>query len=191
MKQGTCQHCGREFKYEPANRPGCYCSRACHHNACRDTVEERFWKHINKTDTCWEWTGTLYRGYGRMRLNDKRRSRITVHRFSWELHNGPIPDGMLICHHCDNRCCVRPDHLFLGTHSDNALDSSSKNRNYKGVRASLRGEAHPMLKLTEQQVRLIRQEYADGINRKDTASRYGVVPGTIKQIALRYTWKHI
>lgn len=192
MLQAKCRHCGRTFSYKPSGRPGHYCSRACHDDARRESPEYRFWKHVRKTDGCWEWTGYLSRGYGRLRLNDKRRSRVMAHRFSWELHRGPIPGGMLVCHHCDNPRCVRPDHLFIGTHSDNSLDSVAKGRNYKGTRASLKGEAHPMVKLTEQQVHAIRQEYADGHSfQREIAARYGVTKTTIGQIVRRDTWKHI
>lgn len=190
MKQGKCHYCGHEFWYQPSNRPGSYCSRVCFNDARRDSVEERFWKHVNKTDTCWEWTGALYRGYGRMRLNDKRRSRITVHRFSWELHNGPIPDGMLVCHHCDNRRCVRPDHLFLGTYSENTFDSVAKNRNYKEPRSNLKGESHPMAKLNEQQVCCIRQESTQGLSQRQLAIRYNVSRRTIVDIVHRHSWQH-
>lgn len=187
----TCQYCGSPFSYIASDRPGRFCSRACHYAARRETPEERFWKFVHKGEGCWEWTGNLARGYGRLRLNDKKRTRIQVHRFSWELHQGPIPDGALVCHRCDNRRCVRPDHLFLGTYSDNALDSVAKGRNYKGPRASFKGEAHPMAKLTEQQVRAIRQEYANGIKRREIATRYGISPNHVNFIARRDSWKHI
>jgi hypothetical protein len=98
------------------------------------TPEARFWKHVEKTDDgCWEWTARCIpvpnhpdqRGHGQIRIDGKA---VLTHRFSWELHNGPIPDGLLVLHRCDNRPCVRPDHLFLGTHKDNTLDAMSKGR---------------------------------------------------------------
>lgn len=80
---------------------------------------------------CWLWMGNLAdkRGYGlvSVRSGDKY-IRIGAHRFSWQLHKGPIPKGILVCHHCDVPSCVNPDHLFLGTHSDNTKDAHSKGR---------------------------------------------------------------
>ena len=92
--------------------------------------EERFWYHVNKTDGCWEWTG--YRdkvGYGRFKMGTKKV--FMSHRAAYTLFKGPIPDGLLVCHRCDNPSCVNPDHLFLGTHLDNNLDCVNKDRKGK------------------------------------------------------------
>jgi hypothetical protein len=91
--------------------------------------EERFWSGVEKSESCWEWqryccTST---GYGRMSGMDGY-TKIGTHRASWMIHNGSIPDGMHVLHACDNRKCVRPDHLFLGTHQDNMRDMWEKGR---------------------------------------------------------------
>lgn len=92
------------------------------------TLEERFWAKVEKTDGCWLWTAALSTtGYGRIGVGKKM---AYTHRLSWEMHNGPIPPGMHICHHCDNPKCVRPDHLFLGTRTDNMRDMWRKGRGW-------------------------------------------------------------
>lgn len=93
------------------------------------SFEDRFWARVEKTDRCWVWNGSLFSGspYGQVKQNGKTKQ---VHRVSWELHFGAIPDGLCVCHKCDNPPCVRPDHLFLGTNHDNVMDSVMKGRNY-------------------------------------------------------------
>ena len=90
----------------------------------------RFWSYVTKTDDCWPWTGSIHNtGYGRMKAKHKQ---VFVHRVSWEMSNGPIPNGMFVLHRCDNPPCVRPDHLFLGTKGDNNRDRVAKGRSAGG-----------------------------------------------------------
>lgn len=90
------------------------------------TPEQRFWPKVEKSDGCWLWTSsTSGRGYGAFWANG---GRIRAHRFSWELHNGSIPAGLWVLHHCDTPACVRPEHLFLGDRRANMLDAAKKGR---------------------------------------------------------------
>ena len=110
----------------------------------------KFWSRVNKTETCWNWTGPRdKKGYGLGIYNKGRQPRI--HRQSYELNIGPIPQGLHVLHKCDNPSCVRPDHLFLGTNFDNIQD-----RNKKGRMNHAKGEQVSHCKLTPQQVLEIR-----------------------------------
>jgi len=169
-------------------RCGHIVGQPCHfikgHNGRRQTVA-RFWDRVDKSapSGCWIWTGAKdEQGRGRIVTDDKP---ILPHRFAWELQNGPIPEGLRVCHHCDNPSCVRPDHLFLGTPADNSADMVSKSR-------QRRGSQRPGAKLNEASVTEIRRRYALGnISQEALAVEYGVTQGAIGQAILRKTWRHI
>ncbi len=132
-KSSICQHCSAQFSSQnlPKQR---YCSKRCGGLAKRRPVIDRLRDKLTKLHDpydCWEWTGaTIGRGYGSMKINDRPRTNREqlTHRMMWLETIGPIPDGMLVLHHCDNPPCCNPRHLFLGTKSDNAQDAFDKGR---------------------------------------------------------------
>lgn len=136
-----CERCGTSFQpvgrgLGPMKRRFCgpACAAAARNEARTKTIEERFWAKVQKTDDCWMWTGATRHGYGEISKGGKSTEIFVASRFSYELHFGPIPDGFLVCHRCDNPPCVRPDHLFLGTHVENTSDMLSKGRGKYGPR---------------------------------------------------------
>lgn len=110
------------------------------------TIEDRFWSHVVKSsdpDGCWTWDGARQQpfGYGMFGVTSKRI--VGAHRFSYQLRHGAIPEGLQVCHHCDNPPCVRPDHLFLGTAVDNSRDMVSKGRANFPKRRTHCPQGHP------------------------------------------------
>ena len=156
----------------------------------RRSLKERFWEKVNKTHGCWNWTaGDNGEGYGTIRAKNDSGKRIMAlaHRLSWEFHHGVIPEGLLVLHHCDNPSCVRPDHLFLGTKKDNAVDRDSKGR-----RIALRGARHGLSKLNDEAIKVIRHLYSDGVKtRAKLAKSYMVSWGTVDAVVNNKTWLHI
>ena len=150
----------------------------------RPPVEERFRARIDKTSTCWLWTGTINaRGYGEMRWNGPLR---LAHRISYELHNGPIEPGLLVCHSCDVRSCVNPAHMFVGTYRDNARDMVAKGRDY---RPHLHGERNGGAKLTNDQAAIIRRLRPRGRAALAMAAELGVNVATIHRVILGRTYR--
>ena len=148
---------------------------------------DRFWsKVIVPTDKmeCYEWNGYKDKdGYGRHRPGTGK-NYVGAHRFSWELSGGSIPEGMHVLHRCDNRGCVNPVHLFLGSNLDNVKDMTRKERQN-------RGSKHPNAVLNEKLAGEIKQLLAHGVPQKKLARMYGVSRDTIRGIYRGQSWKHI
>jgi hypothetical protein len=149
------------------------------HNFQSGTSQVRFWAKVNKNgpDDCWEWTGaTLRSGYGQFAVSYK--TQVMAHRFSYELHRGTIPDGIFVCHTCDNRRCVNPSHLWLGNNQDNMRDMVSKERHQTRP-----GESNNQARFTNKQAADIRAMYATGQYSLAKLGRmFSVTPRTIKLI---------
>ena len=150
----------------------------------------RFWKKAKtgKVDDCWLWQGNIlvHGGYGRY-------GQARAHRIAWILIHGAIPPGQILMHTCDTPACVNPQHLRLGTQADNMRDKATKMRCH-----NTKGEASGRAKLTNEDVRAIRQRYQRGHggngtpgNSQELAMEFGVSTRTILQVARGQTWTHV
>ncbi len=146
------------------------------------------WK-IDKETGCWNLVShvTPKNHYAHIRIGGKY---ITVHRYTWIKHYGPIPPKTCVCHRCDNQKCINPAHLFLGTPRDNTQDCVNKKRHAFG-------ERHGCAKLTEKQIKEIRREHVKGLNqtrpgnKKELATKYGVTRRQISYIVNRVEWGYL
>ena len=147
----------------------------------RLSKEERFWKSVNKTENCWLWTSGLDKdGYGAFRAEHNGTMHSRAHRYSYALHKGKIPVLLNVCHTCDVRACVNPDHLFLGTMAENMDDKMAKGRH-----RTIDGENHYRAVLTEGQAKAI---LLDPRPHSQIANSYNVARTTISSLKARHSW---
>lgn len=159
----------------------------------RTPIEQRFWKYVRKTATCWLWTGaTTNGGYGVINGGGRGSKIVRAHRLSYEMHNGIAPGELDVCHVCDNPRCVNPAHLFLGTAAENVEDMIGKGRDLEGRKNRPRGEGHHQAKLTDEQVIAIRAEYAaGGTSLNKLAVKFNVSKRGVLNIVKGAVWKHL
>lgn len=158
-------------------------------------IRDRFLEKVARSDGCWEWRGTLFRnGYGALSSEDGIRL-LLAHRVSWELFHGrPVPPGICVLHRCDNRRCVNPDHLFLGTQADNIADMITKGRQVSKsvLSARFRGERNPGAKLTRDQAMHIRDMATNKrMTQKQIAATFSVSVALVQKIAAGKIWSQI
>lgn len=149
-------------------------------------MDELFWSKVDKSGECWEWQGHINSGgYG---MTNTRYGTRQAHRVAWILTNGAIPEGLDVCHHCDNRPCVNPAHLFLGTTAENMLDRDQKGRHRTGW-YDKRGAGNPRAKLNPAQIMAIRSraEVPSAI----LAREFSVSPSMIRRIIRGSSWNNL
>jgi len=179
----VCSVCEKTFAHAVGRRSK-YCSRACYKN-----ISARFWSKVERADGCWLWRGTRdNRGYGVFRKEGKD---IKAHRYMYEITYGVIPDGLFVCHTCDNPPCVRPDHLWAGTPRENTEDRDRKGRwRAPDNPVHVSGEQHGMSRLTWALVREIRQRFqSGGVSKRGLAREFHVHPKTVREVLSGARWK--
>jgi len=153
-------------------------------------LEKRFWKYTDRRSSseCWNWTGPLLNsGYSQLGVGSESNGTRAVrmgHRISWLIHFGEVPEEKMVLHKCDNRKCVNPNHLYLGTHKENMQDA------YNRMTMS-RGEQHHNAKLTKEKVIELRNRYADGESIRSLSRSFKLDRATVKAAAIRKTWRQV
>jgi hypothetical protein len=182
FSRGHCKKC-----YARARRSG---ALAVDPMRAHGSPEERFWRRVQKTDGCWLWTGGTYSGgYGFMRgARGRNAQNVSAHRFSYELHKGKIPKGLVVMHSCDNPACVNPNHLSVGTHKENYEDMIAKGRGADNPPPRGKGARNGNSLLTEDKVRYIRASTA---SHAALGRELGVTDVCIHKVRKRHTWSHV
>lgn len=178
-----CLYCGNQFqtlKTENKRGKGKFCSRICVNKGTPRkplSLKKILYRNIlpeSNEKGCWLYTKLIMKGCGHINI---KGIKVPAHRISYEIHNGEIPKGMYICHKCDVRACVNPEHLFIGTHQDNMNDKVKKNRAGR--------------KLNYQQVINIKKRLLTGDSDLSISKEFNVNRQTINKIKLNQSWSHV
>lgn len=175
--RGLCQKHYRRFLRQPSGRT----------KSIRGTYQERFAHKLIKSgaDDCWEWPGARTgKGYGVIQEGAKGSRLLLAHRVSYEVHKGPIPEGLLILHSCDNRACVNPAHLRAGTQSENIIEAIGKFRKFVPKQS---GAENSRSKLTLEQAKFIKAH--PELPHTELAKLFGLSPNCIRGVRIGRTWK--
>lgn len=148
------------------------------------------WERVDRRgpDDCWPWTGAVNRsGYGAVQWRGKQRN---ASKAAYESISGEVPDGLMVCHTCDNPRCCNPGHLYVGTAKDNVTDKMERGRHRGGF---AQGAAHPrtVAKLDEAMVKEVRARSAAGESYSAIGRSLGLTATTIRGACIRLTWKHV
>lgn len=147
-------------------------------------LKEKFYSNFKQSEGCWNWDGVMknkVNGYANFYIRGKTS---LAHRASWIIHFGDIPKGICVCHKCDNRKCVNPGHLFLGSYYTNIQDKVKKGR-------QARGETNGFSTLREEDVIRIREMKTLGLSNKSLSKTFKTHESTIRQIVAGITWRHV
>ncbi|MEG4503843.1 HNH endonuclease [Microcoleus sp. F6_B4] len=153
---------------------------------------ERIQSHIISKNGCWltDLATQSNRGYPKLTMENRKKKYIS--RLMYEIYKGKIPEGMFVCHTCDNRGCINPEHLFLGTPQDNMIDMANKGRSTKGRILENRGSKNVLAKLDENQVLEIKRLLVEtDLTQQEIAEMFGVHRSTITSIKKGQSWKHL
>ena len=192
-----CKECGKEFSVRTSyfllqKKSGVatqFSSRACVGKSQRTRLDSEFFEKNSipvPHSGCWIWSGPIWdsNGYGRISRSKSQGGDVGAHRASFLAHKGEIPENLVVRHSCDTPLCVNPDHLSLGTPSDNKHDSVIRKRH-------THGRTMWNATLTESQIPEIRRMLALGISQSEVARRFGVSHGVIYRIDHKVTWRHV
>jgi len=210
MNDLTCVTCGKNFPfYQNKGRSiPRFCSHECRghtgftpggkfrlDNATPEEKFERlkksFEKNVIRKEGCWDWKGSIAKGGYPVMTCRKQIGPDRGHRASWVIHKGAIPEGMYVCHTCDNPICTNPEHLWIGTHKENNDDKVRKCRQSKLPPPYKRGSENGSAKLSDYQVKEIKKLIEKGLTSRDIGKQYGVSKTTILRIKRGENWKHI
>jgi hypothetical protein len=186
----VCRTCQKSFAFYG---PPCvfkrggrrYCSDACYRNRPLVPLIDRFFRYVGrKTGTgCIPWVGPMTAGRGYLGKGRAGQGSVFAHRVAYEFAFGPIPDGLVVCHRCDNPACVNPSHMFLGTQSDNMADMNAKGRHARGEGSGG--------KLSASDIPAIRAALAAGEAQESVGRRFGITQSAVSRIKLGKNWRHV